>query len=269
MKKLTPEYEFMINHHLATITRWPWRPCPKKSFVFGPSYEMIASSSSASLDGPEVGDDAVVIRGAGAGLNMDANHDFIVAAPEIVECLLAEVRALRTENASTAAERDAQGLFLRDARRARAELERAIQSDAPDGTKFEGVFADKSGDLHLGYRHPGSDEVISPWHLSEPFGEPQLREMFFFYKVDNEDPDEPGDERHQGLVINENDYIDLQEQRILPKHTPFKAAERDALRAAYVEFVLNTQLISDDSAIGRQRTLLADLLRGWGVEVPA
>ncbi len=79
---------------LDEATPGPWRPCPQKSFVFGPNHEMIASRSRVQDDGePEKG--TVEIRGFGAGLPMDANHDLIVAAPTLIRALIEEVRWLR------------------------------------------------------------------------------------------------------------------------------------------------------------------------------
>jgi hypothetical protein len=153
----------------------------------------------------------------------------------------------------------------------RRELEKlriAIQNDAPFGCRFEGVFVDKDDRPHLGYRRPDSKEVISPFHLDAiPGADPQLSELIYFYKDDGEDPDEVGDQLHVGLVMYEGDYMALEEQRILPKYAPLKASDREALRAAYDEFALNTKFMTEHSTIGRQRTLLANLLRGWGIEV--
>lgn len=76
-------------------TPGPWRPCPQKSFIFGPAHEMVASRlRSPGDDEPEEG--TVEIRGFGGGLPMDANHDFIVAtSPDVVLRLVAELRVAR------------------------------------------------------------------------------------------------------------------------------------------------------------------------------
>lgn len=83
---------------LAQATPGPWRPCPHKMFVFGPRHEMIASTSRGE---PEYGVErgTVEIRGAGAGLPMDQNHDLIVAAPRLIAALADECERLRAENA--------------------------------------------------------------------------------------------------------------------------------------------------------------------------
>lgn len=77
MPRLTPEREEEILELRRNI-RAPWKPCPDKAFVFTAGGDMVAE-----------------IRGLGAGMPMDAHHDFIVAAPTIVDELYAEVLALR------------------------------------------------------------------------------------------------------------------------------------------------------------------------------
>lgn len=94
MPRLTPEREEEIRKLRQGITPPPWRPCPDKAYVFSSNGAMIASQS-CGRDGFIVEEGTVELRGLGAGLPMDQNHDFIVAAPTIVDELYAEVLALR------------------------------------------------------------------------------------------------------------------------------------------------------------------------------
>ncbi len=106
-----------IRKRLAEATPGPWRPCPHKMFVFGPRHEMIASTSHGDEEyGAERG--TVEIRGAGAGLPMDENHDLIVNAPADLAFLL-EVNAKLTRELAEARE------AFHDATRLRSQIQQA------------------------------------------------------------------------------------------------------------------------------------------------
>ncbi len=98
--------EIRLRH--AEATPGPWKPDPMKSFVWSARGEMIASESN-KRDQREHGiaEDSVVLRGIGAGLNLDANHDFIVNSWGDIGFLLAEIRRLHEEVVVTRQERDA------------------------------------------------------------------------------------------------------------------------------------------------------------------
>jgi hypothetical protein len=92
---------------LSAATPGPWRPCPHKMYVFGPGGGDILASKSHKSDERDHGvtPGTVLIRGAGAGLPMDANHDLIVAAPATIAALadaleLAEAQAARERECS-------------------------------------------------------------------------------------------------------------------------------------------------------------------------
>lgn len=94
MTRITDERLAEIDKLHRECTQGPYVPCPDKAYIFAPNSKMIASSSYRE-EGVE--DGTVELRGDGAGLPMDANHDFLVASWEIVKDLREEVLALRGE----------------------------------------------------------------------------------------------------------------------------------------------------------------------------
>ncbi len=70
-----------LERELFTITPWPWKECPQRSYLFGKNHEMVASTDRSEGD-------AFEIRGAGANLPMDLNYDFIRQSPERVAALI-------------------------------------------------------------------------------------------------------------------------------------------------------------------------------------
>lgn len=87
-----------IKARLAAATPGPWLPDPMKMFIYSRA-GMIASESHGSAGDVARGiqDGDVAIRGVGAGLPMDANHDLIVSAPTDLAALVAEVEQLRAQ----------------------------------------------------------------------------------------------------------------------------------------------------------------------------
>lgn len=93
---MTPAELDALEALAAEATPLPWQPCPMKMFLFGPRSEMIASESRRSdqrESGIEPG--SVVLRGVGAGLPLEANHDYILAACNAVPALVARIRTLQ------------------------------------------------------------------------------------------------------------------------------------------------------------------------------